>query len=105
MWVKSAQTQLEQEPKYPKLKTQFNIFNDEYNLLRCKGRLKKSILPYATRFTFLLPQTYRLTILLIRKAHENNGVRDTLTELRAKYWVIKGRKTVQTVVKVSYVAN
>ena len=101
MWVRSAQVLLEREAKYPMWKTQFNLFVDEHGLLRCKGRLKNSVLPYPTHFPLLLPRSHRLTLLLTRRAHErvfHNGVKETLTELRTKYWVIKGRGLVQSVV-------
>ena len=101
VWVRSAHVLLEREAKYLTWKTQFNLFVDEHGLLRCKGRLKNSALPYPTRFPLLLPRSHRLTLLLTRRALErvfHNGVKETLTELRTKYWVIKGRGLVQSVV-------
>ena len=37
---------------------------------------------------------------MIRQSHENvkhNGVRETLTEVRSKFWIIKGRQAVKDV--------
>ena len=37
---------------------------------------------------------------MIRQSHENvkhNGVRETLTEVRSKFWIIKGRQGVKDV--------
>ena len=38
-----------------------------------------------------------LTVLLIQKAHNrvlHNGVKETLTELCARFWIVKGRSRV-----------
>ena len=65
-------------------------------------KIKKNTgLSYTTQFPLILPQNH-LTILLVRQAHEkvfHNGVRETLTQLRSKYWIIKGRSTVKFFVK------
>lgn len=46
----------------------------------------------------LLPKKHRFTELVILDSHEtvkHNGVRETLTEVRANYWIIKGRQAVK----------
>lgn len=97
----SAESIIVADPRYQTWKNQFNLFLDKNNLIRCGGRLKNADLPYSTRYPLLLPRDHQLTLLLIRRAHErvfHNGVRETLTELRARYWVLKGRRLVQSVV-------
>ena len=49
---------------------------------------------------FLLPRTQYFTQLVIRQSHEivkHNGVREKLTEVRRKFWIIKGRQEVKDV--------
>ena len=53
------------------------------------------------------PTTYQhkahhFTKLLIKKAHDrvlHNGVRETLTELRSKFWIVKGRNLVKSIIR------
>ena len=43
-----------------------------------------------------------MAVLITRQAHEkvlHNGVKDTLTEIRTKYWVVKGRSLVKSIVQ------
>ena len=63
-------------------------------VLRCCGRLGKSEFQYGTKHPTILSKQHHLALLIIRQAHEkvfNNGVKDTLTEVRAKYWIVKGK--------------
>lgn len=44
---------------------------------------------------------HHLTVLLIRKAHSqvlHNGIKETLAELQLKFWIVKGRNLVKSVV-------
>ena len=68
--------------------------------MRCKGRLGRGKLPFDTKLPILLPNSHRFTELVIQSAHEkvyHNGVRETLLELRSKYWTPKGRQTVKRI--------
>jgi len=72
-------------------------------VVRCKGRLGNSTLPSETKRSILLPKEGVFVKLLIKHVHVRNlhsGVRDTLVCLREKYWVIKGRQVVRSVVKL-----
>ena len=45
-----------------------------------------------------LPAKHEFTRLLIKQSHESvkhNGIRDTLTTLRERYWVLCGREPVK----------
>ena len=74
------------------------MFVDDTGVYRCKGRLGNSSLPYETKCPVLLPQNNHLTSLIVRECHEkvlHREVKDTLTDLRCRYWIIKGRQTVK----------
>ena len=46
--------------------------------------------PYAVKNPILLPRGHPLTTLLVQEAHErifHDGIRETLTEIRSKYWI------------------
>ena len=68
---------------------------------RCGGRLTNADLPYSTTHPVLLPRDHPLTALIVRNAHEHvqhNGVKETLTELRTKYRIVRGRSLVRSIV-------
>ena len=70
-------------------KKQLRLFIDPEGVWRCGGRLSNADVPYTTRHPILLPRDHPLTELLVLKAHArvfHNGIKETLTEIRAKYW-------------------
>ena len=74
------------------------LFQDTQGLVRSRGRFERAELEYDAKCPLLLPEDHRLTLLLIRKAHEevyHNGVRETLVQLRSRYWVLIGRQAVK----------
>ena len=81
--------------------TQFGLFLDE-GVIKCKGRLNNAPLPVQTRNPILLPAKHEFTRLLIRQTHESvkhSGIRDTLTTLRERYWVLRGREAVKRFIR------
>ena len=81
----------------PTYVTQFGLFLDK-GLIKCKGRLNNAPLPVNSRNPILLPAKHKFTRLLIKQSHESvkhNGIRDTLTTLRERYWVLCGREPVK----------
>jgi len=101
LWILEAQTQLTQERNFDEWKRQYNLFSDENGILRCGGRLGNSALLYNTKHPVLLSKQHHLAVLVVRQAHEkvfHNGVKDTLTEVRANYWIVKGRSLVRSII-------
>jgi len=77
--------------------TQFGLFLDE-EVIKCKGRLNNAPLPVNTKNPILLPAKHEFTRLLIKHSHESakhSGIRDTLTTLRERYWVLRGQEAVK----------
>ena len=80
------------------LEKQLGLFKDEKGIIRCRGRLGNSQASYDTKFPALLSRNHHVTSLIIRYCHErvmHNGLKETLTEVRSKYWIPKGRQTVK----------
>ena len=80
---------------------QFQLFVDERGVLRCGGRLTNADLPYATKHPVFLPRKHPLTKLIVLESHArvgHNKERETLTDIRAKYWIVKGRSLVKLIV-------
>ena len=91
----------EHEKLFDSLKSQLNLFLDENGLWHCGGRLANADIPYSTKYPVLLPRSHSLTPLIINDAHKHvlhNGVRETLTEIRRRFWIVKGRTLVRAII-------
>lgn len=100
LWIRDVQTLLSQDKRMPMWRKQFGMFQDSDGVLRCGGRLINSDLLYITKHPVLLPSNHSFTVLVVKWAHNrvlHNGVRETLTELRTKYWIMRGRAFVRKI--------
>ena len=97
-WLLTAQHELITDKAFPMWKRQFGLYLDDKQLWRCGGRLENADLPMTTRHPVLLPKHHPLTVLVIKEAHERimyNGVKETLAEVRSRYWIVQGRQVVR----------
>lgn len=86
----------------PILVHQFNLYLDDDQLMRCQGRIGNSELAFTSKKPALLPTRHPFVTLLIRRAHESSkhsGINDTLTLVRERYWVLRGRRATKEIVK------
>jgi len=86
----------------PLLYDQFGLFVDEGRVLRCRGRIGNSQVTLSAKQPALLPSNHHFVKLLVRKAHETMkhcGVNQTLTFIRERFWILKGRQTTRKVIK------
>ena len=85
------------------------VFKDENGILRSQGRIDNVLsLPYSTKHPVLLPNDHCLTALYIKCAHArvlHNGVKDTLTELRSQFWVMRRRAVVKRILSECYLCR
>ena len=101
LWIKEVQRSVHNDKNFDQVQVSLSLFTDDKGILRCGGRLKNAPIPYDARFPIFLPRCSRFTYLVINDCHFkvlHNGVRDTLTELRSRFWVTKGRQTVKTAI-------
>lgn len=78
------------------------LYKDNKGLVRCKGRFQNADCSIEQKFPILLPREAEFTHSIIKNIHETNyhvGVSHTLALLRKRFWVPKGRSTVQKVIK------
>ena len=102
MWIRHSQGLYENRKGFEQTRYALRLFKDSQGIWRCNGRLQNAELRYDSRYPILLDPEATLTTLLIRRAHDevfHNGTPETLTQLRATYWVTKGRQRVKTIVK------
>ncbi|XP_064458861.1 uncharacterized protein LOC135369129 [Ornithodoros turicata] len=75
-------------------------FLDKKGLLRVGGRLQALDASEELKHPMILPCNDRFTELLVEAAHIrllHGGVQLTLIELRSRFWILKGRRTVRRV--------
>ncbi|KHJ87513.1 integrase core domain protein [Oesophagostomum dentatum] len=70
-------------------------------LLRCYGRLGKSVLPWDTKNPVLIAPNTALASLIISEAHGNLhcAIAHTMAKVREKYWIPKLRQQTKKLVK------
>lgn len=108
LWVKEAQRLLISDQNFEVWKRQFDLFYDQDGILRCRGRLKHAELSYGTKYPIILSKVHTFTKLVVQQAHErvfHNGLNETLTETRTKYWIIQGRSLVKTLISRCYICR
>ena len=84
--------------KLQELSSHLGTYTDEKAIIRCQGRLLNSNLPSETIHPILLPRDHHITNLIIQDCHErvmHNGTKETLLQLRSRFWIIKGRQLVK----------
>ena len=73
---------------------------DDEGLIRSLGRLENAENSQIANSPILLPPKSHLCNLIVRQAHErclHGGTGETLTHLRRRFWVPKGRQTVKSI--------
>ena len=76
-------------------------FLDDKFLIRVRGRIGESELPYDTRHPIILSNKCHFTHLIIRHFHLDSfhsGVSHLTNQLRQTYWILKCRQTVKSVI-------
>ncbi|XP_012228825.2 uncharacterized protein [Linepithema humile] len=77
-------------------------FLDHDGIIRVRGRLACSKLPYAAKHPIVLPSKHNFTKKLIEYEHErllHAGSQMTLASLRQRFWPISGRSAVRQVTR------
>ena len=100
LWILDAQSYLKRNTDFPKIKESLGIIEQD-KLLVCQGRPENSDLVSETRYPIILPKDHKFTELVIIMCHCNVRhlkVNATLTELRGRFWVTKGRQYVKKVI-------
>ena len=95
------QVEIKKSNNFERVKNSLKLFEDKEGILRLRGRFSNANLTYDSKYPALLRGESQLTELIIRDAHEEtlHGVETMLSCIREKYWITKGRKTVQNVIR------
>ena len=101
LWLQVSQSRLPENPRFSTWQYQLGLYKDSFNLWRCGGRISNASLPDSMKNPILLDKTHHLTTPVVRDAHRrvlHNGVRETLTEVRSAYWIVRGRQYVRSII-------
>ena len=100
LWIIESEKCVKEDWNFTSWQNQFNLFLDE-GVWRCKGRLGNTEILYnSARCPALLHKHHHITLLIIRDAHQwvmHNEVKETLTEIRSRFWIIRGRQLLKMV--------
>ena len=83
---------------------QFKLFLDDQQIIRCKGRVSIALLSEESKNPVFLPSKHPLTNLIIQDVHskiKHSGFKDTLTTIRERFWVPRGREVVKQILRKS----
>ena len=111
-WIKDQQRQyygnvilyLEGKAAKPSssISRQLDLFLDDHGVIRCSGRFQYANLPYNVKHPILLPKNSPLTTLIIKDKHtcaKHAGIKATLAEVRADFWLPRGKRMVGNIIR------
>ena len=102
LWVKANQRVLINDSNYEQLKLQLNCSNDPDGIVRTYGRMKNvTCINENARAPIMLSKDHHLSTLIVWYCHTkvlHRGTRQTLNELRSRYWVTRGRSFVRKII-------
>ena len=101
-WILECQRMVTSDQKFEQWMRQLDLFRDDKGVWRCRGRIQNAAVSYSTKHPALLHKDHPFTFLVTRKAHEDvlhNGVKETLTEIRSKFWIVRGRSLAKKIVQ------
>ena len=101
-FLKKAKLNPSTVEKPPDLVNRLNLFLDDNDLLRTKGRLSRSnFYQFDVLNPVLLHKSHHLTSLIVRDAHyacKHLGIQATLTRIRLKgFWITSARHTIKKI--------
>ena len=100
LWIRRSQLSLVQNDSFRMWQTQFGLRKDRDGIWRCVGRLQRADLSDDTKHPIFLHKCHPLSTLIVWNCHTrvmHGGVKETLIELRSKFWISRGRQFVKTV--------
>ena len=95
LWISSVQREFDGKTK--QLNNTLGLYLDEKGIILCKGRLGNADLSILQKHPILIPGGSYLARLLVMDAHRHTahgGKKDTIVQLRSRFWVTKARNLV-----------
>ena len=98
LWIHSEQIELKKEETFGRLSRSLSLFEDKHGILRLRGRFGRSNLNYNQKHPAIIRHESHLTKLIVLDTHKtilHQGVSSTLSHIRLKFWIVKGKKIVK----------
>ncbi|XP_065671790.1 uncharacterized protein LOC136089666 [Hydra vulgaris] len=105
MWIKHVQRDVMTASNYKQLRQDLRLVEVD-GVVRCTGCLKNALIPYTAKI--FLPRSCYLSKLTILHCHvlvKHNGVKESLNELRNKFWVPKARCLIHSVIQKCFLCR
>ena len=100
LWICNLPKTISSSVEFNKMRESLGVHEHKDGYLRCKGQLSRGKLSFDAKLPILLLNSHHFTELIIQSTHKkvhHNGVRETLLEIRLKYWIHKDRQTVKII--------
>ncbi|XP_065658085.1 uncharacterized protein LOC136082596 [Hydra vulgaris] len=107
LWIKFIQKSIFNSESYNQLKRDLGFFTVE-ELILCKGRLSNAPIPFDSKFPiYLLIKSYLSNLIILHYHYitKHGGVKETLNELRTKFWLSKARSLIKTIIRNCHVCR
>ena len=98
LWIRANQKLVQGDNKYEQLELQLNLKKD--GIIRTFSRMNNACLPREAKAPIFLSKDHRLPELIVLYCHSkayHRGVRQTLNEFRANYWITCGRSFIKKI--------
>ncbi|XP_065681375.1 uncharacterized protein LOC124811157 [Hydra vulgaris] len=107
IWVQNEQRDIMTNKNFKQLKNNLGLRVVDV-IIRCHGRMDNTLIPRDAKFPIFIPHSSRLSKLLIVYFHKlvkHNGLKETLSELRTKFWITQCRRLVRNIILKCYVCQ
>ena len=101
LWIEDNQRSFNNDD-IAKVKYNLNLQKDGEGCIRSYSRLQNACIPHDAKAPIFINRTHRLAEILVSYYHLkvlHGGVKQTLTEMRSKYWIVRGRSFVKKVIR------
>ena len=108
LWLKCNQYYLMEAKHFESIKRNLNIRKDEAGLFRTFSRFNNAKIPYDVKAPIVLCNSHKLANLIVFYFHSkvlHNGVKQTLTEIRTRYWIPSSRSFVKKLLNMCVVCR
>ena len=104
LWIKTEQEILQRQTDFGNLKVSLKLFVDTLGLPPLKGRFENAAHDYDEKHPLILRSFEnrfftKLIILDLQERVLHLGIKTTLSDVRSKFWIVKGRKAVKSVLR------
>ncbi|XP_065654791.1 uncharacterized protein LOC136081405 [Hydra vulgaris] len=100
LWVRYEQRDVMKSKNYKQFRRDLGLQEID-GVVRCHGRMQNAPIPKEAKFPIFVPRSSQLSKLLIVYFHKlvkHNGLKETLTELRTKFWIPQCRQLVRNII-------